>query len=197
VYGKDTTVADFTVIESVTASQTQQPQVFVVPAAKLPSTLGNFTLRWSWSGFDNCATVRLIGKAPSDAEQAPAGSVNPVTNTATVPGDYLITDKSSVVGVYNAYTGQTACKSGYSVSGNGCKKNSSGMSTGGKAVLALFLIALVGTVAWAGFSYHKNGHVFGITGDKVKGWFGGKKTPQEKARAGGAYTAYAEPSTNV
>jgi len=197
-YKQDTTVADFTVLEQVPASQTDQPQTFVVPADKLADyTIGNYTLRWSWTSYDNCATIRITGVAPSNALAAQPGvSINPVTNTPTVAGDYLLSDGSTYVGVYNAYTDTTTCKSGYTVSNDECvavKKSGggSGMSAGGKAALAIFLIALVGFIAYAGFAYHKNGNVFGVTPAHVKGLFS-KKNNQDATRGSGAYTAYSE-----
>jgi len=53
---------------------------------------------------------------------------------------------------------------------NGGKGGSSGggggMTPGGKAALSLFFIGLVGVAAFAGFTYHKQGHLMGYTFDK-------------------------------
>jgi len=66
-------------------------------------------------------------------------------------------------------------------------KGSKGMSAGGKAALSLFIIALVGGVAVAGYLYHTQGHLAGYTFDKEQ-----KRFVKVQANPHN-YTAYVDP----
>jgi len=192
-FGQDTQLSDFKVVAVVPASKTQIPQYYSLP----PTSFGNFsvgdmiTLRYSWQSWDNCATLRLAGQPPSGATSAVNVTTNPVTNQPTQPGDYLLQDGTKTVGTYNEFSDKTTCVSGYVVNSNKqCVAasnggNSDGMSPGGKAALAFFFIGLFALLAFAGYSYHKTGHVLGLVNKSYD-----KKNASTSGRSTASYVAF-------
>jgi len=209
-FGQDTTVDDFTVLAAVPASTTQQPQHYELPASAFAkySVGTKLTLRYSWDGYDNCATLVITVPTPAGASLCPPDYTNPFTNEPHQEGDYLLQDSANkTIGVLNIYSGAVSCASGYTASGNNCVPSSanddggsgSGMSAAGKFFLAMFIISVVGVAAFIGFSYYKTGDALHY----VRKYLPGNKnnaaqpTTTATARNNGNYVAFSEPIQSV
>jgi hypothetical protein len=203
-FGSDTAVADFTTLADVKASATEQPQHHLLPASTFSNyAIGSkYTLRYSWSGYDNCATLRIVAPTPSGAVAPGNVTKNPVTNAPLQEGDYLLKDGSATVGVYNTYSDSIVCAPSYTANGNQCVKGSgsggadgSGMTPGGKAALSLFIIALVGVAAFAGFSYYSHGDALHYARGRIPGIKPKQAAYSSADRASSDYAAYKDPQT--
>jgi len=105
---------------------------FTIPATHF-STVGNYTLQWSWSGYMNCADLLVVNAPPAGAT-AVTGS----------PGIYDVQN-----GQYNALTGTMNCTAGYTASSDNtaCNPSVDGGAVFGIILLVVVLLAIVGVVA--------------------------------------------------
>eukprot|EP01112_Ceratiomyxa_fruticulosa_P017701 TRINITY_DN556_c0_g1_i1.p1 TRINITY_DN556_c0_g1~~TRINITY_DN556_c0_g1_i1.p1 ORF type:complete len:224 (-),score=58.23 TRINITY_DN556_c0_g1_i1:290-961(-) len=141
--GNDSVLADFKLIVGPVAADQNQPETTTYTFSQ---ALGNYTFRYNWDSYCNCADIILTDPAPTGATAANGSVKSPIDNTILQQGYYLLkSDDGTPVGVFNSYTGTANCVSGYHASGNACVEGSSAAST---AVLsaALFAVAAVGVI---------------------------------------------------